>query len=55
MLNKSERNRPLCKEPDCAVEIEPLKKYCKAHEWRIAKWIAESYVLLQRLIVKEVK
>ncbi len=48
-LMTSERNRPLCKEDHCGVEIHAGEKYCAAHSWRVASWLAKSRELLERI------
>jgi len=46
MTFKSPRNRPICRDQACDVEIHAGEKYCAAHSWRIGKWLEESRDLL---------
>jgi hypothetical protein len=46
MTFKSPRNRPICRDQACDVEIHAGEKYCAAHSWRIGKWLDRSHALL---------
>jgi hypothetical protein len=48
-MNPDSRNRPLCKDLDCDVEVSPEQKYCAAHSWFVKKWLEKSKAMLERL------
>ena len=55
-MKTSYRNRPLCKDEGCTVEVEERQKYCNGHAYLIMRWLARSQeALIQYRILAEAK
>jgi len=48
MTKLSHRNRPLCEDDDCTVEIEVGRKYCDGHAYLIDQWLKDSRAVLAK-------
>lgn len=49
---QSEKGRPLCMTPGCTIEVSEHEKYCPPTQWQIDRWLAQSKLMLDRIVAQ---